>query len=151
MKDAFDSSNQGMVSQWNEGDLKSLRLHEAQELINNSKIEPFKKIGKRRYNYLNWIEGCSVLYGEGKSKYADNERKEIEEIKTLIYKKIIISPIIMRVKVINGFENKEREMINYKNWESLRKLIELYEQRVKLFNDKHGLSTRNYNEMDDGL
>ena len=40
-------------------------------------------------------------------------------------------------------KSSERAMPNYENWENLRRLVELYEQKVKFYNDKHGFSTRN--------
>ena len=147
----FDIKDEGMISQWNEGNLKSLRLHEAQELINNSKIDPLKKNVGDKWNYEIWIFGITILYGEGQSKYSNDEIKDIEEIKELIYLRLAFNPITKTTSSADMFNSSRKTFVNYKNWENLRKLIELYEQKVRLFNDKHGLSTRNYDDDWEGL
>jgi len=140
----LEQNTEGTISQWNEGNLKSLRLHEAQELINIAKMDPIRK-------HREWIDGIIILYGEGESKYSDGEIKEIESIKELIFLSLKLKQIIITKNNSAIFSSFNNITINYKNWDTLRKLIELFEQKVKKANDLHGLSTRNYDSMDDGL
>lgn len=144
-----DEFREGAVSQWNEGNLKSLRLHEAQEIINFSKINPLKKTNGE-YNYQLWIYGVTILYGEGCSKYGTEEIEEVERIKEIINKVISAKPPI-KTLMMNGINKSEKKTsVNYENWENLRRLIEIFEQKVKYFNDKHGLSTRNIEDDEEG-
>ena len=141
----------GKVSEWNEGNLKSLRLHEAQELINITKVEPLKNLSNDKWNYDNWIAGISILFYEGCSKYSSIEIEEVEKIKQLIELRRESIPIH---KVINSSDfsgTRNKIIFNNANWKVLKTLIELYERKVKYFNDKHGLSTRNYDEDLEGL
>ena len=134
--------DEGNVSKWNEGNLKSLRLHEAQEIINTSKLNPLKRVNGV-FNYDNWIYGINILYGEGHSKYGIKERESIEKIKDVINMALIInSPVV--ISVMSGMGTSKNKIgMDYEKWENLRKLIEMFEQKVKYFNDIHGLSTRN--------
>ena len=45
---------------------------------------------------------------------------------------------------------KKQFVLNKDNWEDLRKVVELFESLVRLYNDRHGLSTRNRDD-DEGL
>ena len=79
----FDIRKDGNVSMWNEGNFKNLRLHEAQEIINSAKLNPLKKVGNN-YGYQIWYPGIQVLYGEGDSKYKQEELDLINKIKEQI-------------------------------------------------------------------
>jgi len=142
--------NGGAVSEWNEGNLKNLRLHEAQELINFGKSNPLIKFNEE-WKYKMWIDGINILYGEGSSKYSDTEIKEIEKVKEILFKALVIYPIHLKKvnKIFNDIHVKYS--LNEENWEKVKKYIELFERRVKYFNDLHGLSTRNYDYDDEGL
>lgn len=144
---------EGSLSEWNEGDLKSLRLHQAQNLINNAKINPlgyaleeYSSFGCM-WNYELWIAGIDILFGEGLSKYSETASKdeigEIDRIKKLLldYKKAF--PIFGQRKIASLGEDKIDFVLIPKNWENLKKIIELFEKRVKQLNDLHGLSTKN--------
>jgi len=150
----YSSQSSGAVSEWNEGNLKNLRLHEAQEIINFSKMFPLTKTGGK-YNYELWIHGVNVLYGEGKAKYSDKEVLEVERIKNVLEEKLIINPPIRFIKnhKLNN-QNDEAQVevkIDQDNYLKLKKLIEIFESFVKSFNDAHGLSTRNVEEEWEGL
>lgn len=145
-------SGDGSISEWNEGNLKSLRLHEAQEMINFGKINPLQISNDgMSWNYEMWIAGIDILCGEGKAKYSDKEVEEIDKIKQLVeLRKKYFSPVKnARTYTIGG--TKIQHFVNVEKWEHLKKLIDLYEHKTKLFNDMHGLSTRNMDDFDDGL
>lgn len=147
---AQNTYREGEVSKWNEGNFKNLRLHEAQEMINFSKIHPLKKTNGT-WNYETWISGIDILYGEGHSKYKDKEIENIEKIKKIITDVVMYKPPF-KVIVNSGMGGKSHGFkINYEAWENLRKLIEIFEQKVKYFNDQHGLSTGNVDEDWEGL
>tara|TARA_R100000687_G_C6390301_1_gene136978 strand:+ start:318 stop:761 length:444 start_codon:yes stop_codon:yes gene_type:complete len=132
----------GNVSEWNEGNLKSLRLHEAQIMINTGKINPLKRIGDS-WGFELWLSGINILYGEGQSKYSAPEMEVIERIRDLANNLKRMKPPFSLVIKKTMSKSSERAMPNYENWENLRRLVELYEQKVKFYNDKHGFSTRN--------
>lgn len=142
-------NNQGNVSQWNEGNLKSLRLHEAQELINLSKMNPLKKVNGS-WNFQMWIEGINILFGEGYSKYSDDEKKYVTKEKEILDLILERFPII-KFYVPHSFEDPEETevQIDYDNWKRVKKKIEFFEEIVKKFNDEHGLSTRNVDFEED--
>ena len=142
----------GKISEWNEGNLKSIRLHEAQEMINWGKISPLKvSADGSSWNYEMWIAGIDILCGEGQAKYSDGELKEILEVKDLVVLRIKFFPIRKIVTINSIGSSKQQYVVNQDNWEKLKRLIELYEHKTKSYNDKHGLSTRNREDMDDGL
>jgi hypothetical protein len=151
MKSSIDSfRNEGSVSEWNEGNFKNLRLHEAQELINTGKMNPLKNFDNS-WNYEQWIDGITILYGEGNSKYSDKEIIIVEKTKEIIFARILLYPPFSKSIQVKFGKKKVENKLNYANWNFLRKLIEVYEKQVKYFNDIHGLSTRNYDYDDEGL
>ena len=143
--------DKGKVSEWNEGNLKSLRLHEAQELINTSKMNYLKSLGDGRYSYDSIISAINILYGEGSAKYSEEERNEVDKIKELVELRREALPPHTIINNFNMGNRINKSILNLDNWKSLKVLIELYENKVKCYNDIHGLSTRNYDDMDDGL
>jgi hypothetical protein len=147
----LDPQSQGMISKWNEGNLKSLRLHEAQELINISKLDPLAKIGKNQWNYRRWIYGIDILYGEGQSKYSSDEKKDIMRIKSILKKSLTTYPPMIVIS-FNGYDdNPQDHRIDPHNWIIIEGLIDIYEDKVKYYNDKHGLSTGNWDDDLQGL
>lgn len=119
-------------------------------MINISKVCPLKKTGDS-WNYENWIAGIDVLYGEGHSKYKDNEIEDIEKLRDLISKFLMFKKPHNMI-VDNGMgSSKINYALNVEVWIDLKKLIEIFEQRVKYYNDQHGLSTKNYEEDWEGL
>jgi len=144
-------SQVGQVSEWNEGNFKNLRLHEAQEMINIHKINPLKPIGFNRYHYHLWISAVNVLYGEGQSKYSDDEIKEINILKLDLDVSLAIYPPNLLVYYDSISGKKKKSVFSNKNWMKIREKIENYESRVKYFNELHGLSTRNVDYDLEGL
>ncbi len=145
-------NDSGSISEWNEGNLKSIRLHEAQEMINFGKISPLKLAADgASWNYEVWISGINILCGEGRAKYGKDELTQIDGVKELVELRLKFFPIQNVIKMNSIAKNRNGYIINQENWESLKRLIELYEHKTKLYNDKHGLSTRNREDMDDGL
>lgn len=147
----LDPRQEGSVSKWNEGNLKSIRLHECQELINISKINPLKSLPEHEWNYERWFNAINTLYGEGQSKYSTEEIIEIEKIKDLILYFINEQPPIDYLNHVEKGKMIKKVTISKDRWQRLRKLIELYEKKVKYFNDIHGLSTQNYDYEFEGL
>jgi len=133
----------GEVSEWNEGNFKSMRLHQAQELINGARIDPLKKTYTPefgfKWNYLLWFAGIEIMFFEGVQKYSTSEYKESlklkREIEDLLESK---EPI----KVSNAPKGSIM-VVNNGVWKELKLKLEDFEYKVRHLNDKHGLSTRN--------
>lgn len=148
----IEETPKGKYSEWNEGDYKNLRLHQAQEIINRSQINPLIKIsvdesGIRKYGYEFWYAGINILFGEGMQKYNQTEYDEVTKLRDEIEKLIDETDIC---KITEGIKNRTT-CINIDNWKTLRKKLREFEHKVKHYNDEHGLSTRNKTDYDDGL
>ena len=139
----------GQISEWNEGDYKNLRLHKAQEIINFASIDPFKKLnflGTILFGYKAWFEGINILFREGKAKYSETEFNEVKKLKKEI-EGLFSTNEICTESVTRG---RATISIDLKNWEKIKERIDEYEDKVYMYNDSHGLSTRN-REEDEGL
>ena len=135
---------EGNISEWNEGSFKSMRLHQAQSIINYAKLN---LLGRNEFgsgfNYNLWITNIDILYDEGKAKYNGKEIEEVDKIKVLTKSLIQIKPPHFQVHIASVSGHTIRYSLNKKNWDDLEKIAELFETLVRLYNDKHGLSTRN--------
>ena len=139
---AHDILKDGSVSEWNEGNLKSTRLHEAQTIINYAKMNLLAMSGDS-FNYEMWISGIDILYGEGQSKYKEKEIEDVEKVRTIIS---LLIEYKFPHQVINeetSSGKRQKIMFDKKNWQVLKVATELFEKIVKQYNDSHGLSTRN--------
>ena len=139
----------GQISEWNEGDYKNLRLHKAQEIINFASIDPFKKLnffGTIIFGYKAWFEGINILFREGKAKYSETEFGEVKKLREEI------ETLLSENEICKEFEERGRRVIsiNLNNWKEIKKKLNDYEDKVYMYNDSHGLSTRN-REEDEGL
>lgn len=142
---------EGNISEWNEGNFKSMRLHQAQSIINFSKLSLLTKSEfGHGFNYDLWITNIDILFEEGKPKYNTKEIEVVDKVKILIESLIQLKPPHSQVYVASVSGHKISYALNKKNWEDLKKLVELFESLVRLYNDRHGLSTRNVDE-DEGL
>jgi len=140
------TSSDGEVSEWNEALLKMKRLHELQTEMNRSSITPLAKHPLNdEWNYLIWFRCLCSLFSEGNAKYKEVEVKEINKIKTVIESLLEVLPPFERR---GGVGNKTTDVVNKKNWKMIKGLIEDMEFKVRLYNDKHGLSTKNQENMD---
>ena len=83
----------GAISEWNEGNLFSLRLHEAKELINCGKMNPLIKINLHQYGYEIWKSGIDILYGEGNAKWREEEKVIAKTIKDLLDESLMLKQI----------------------------------------------------------
>jgi hypothetical protein len=145
-----DYARDGRESEWNEASYKAKRLHDIQELINYLRMDPLN-MSNGKFFYLILLSVITILYKEGRSKYNDNEIDEIEKLRTYITLLIRNNPPMKKVYV-ESYKRKELKLIiNIENWEKIKDSIEGYEDKVRFFNDIHGLSTRNADDYDDGL
>ncbi len=147
-----DEGNKGSISEWNEGNFKNLRLHEAQELINMGKVDPFSYSSEgTSWNYQIWKAGIDILYGEGCSKYTTGEESEIDEVKKI--KDFIelfcdTKPPFKQITEHHIDSQQSKFIPNIENQRKIKEMLEMYEKIVKQYNDDHGLSTRNKDEDD---
>lgn len=142
----------GSISEWNEGNFKNLRLHEAQQLINMGKINPFgMSENGTSWNYQVWKSGIDILYGEGQSKYSEGEIDEIDNIQELIETILRIKPPFKTITEHSYIGTNNNFVPITENQRKIEKFLKLYEKKVKEYNDAHGLSTRNKDEDLKGL
>lgn len=129
-------------SEWNEANLKMKRLHDAQERINYYKRDA-KGMTDGKFNYEWWIKDIEVLYGEGHAKYSLTEITTVDRLKKLTNEKLRLSPPHSSVRIGHASGVHRGWIINENSLRVLLSLIESFEETVKQYNDKHGLSTKN--------
>jgi len=139
----------GHISEWNEAMFKMKRLHELQTEINRCNMMPLSKHSLTgEWNYVILFRSICGLYSEGNSKYKRLELEEVNKIKNMISKALKhCPPHITRNKAGYG-ANQTQSVFSEENWEMLVKLLEEFEFKVRLYNDAHGLSTKNAESMD---
>lgn len=145
-----EESKKGVISAWNEGDYKNLRLHRAQQIINVASMAPFDMlvlpdIGIRKYGYQLWVEGINSLFREGKSKYSEKELEEVRKLKRKCEDLINNNQFLF---LVNDIRNKGVG-IYPKKWNEVKEKIQEYEDQVYFYNEAHGLSTRNIDDEED--
>ena len=136
------SEDNSRVSEWNEANFKMKRLHDIQERINAYRSD-MKGIYKSKFNYENTFDEINNLYGEGVSKYGETEKTKCKRLKELIRGRLKLFPPHSKISIQSGAGNNNGWVIDEENYDMLLKLLESYEEIVKDFNDKHGLSTKN--------
>lgn len=140
----MERGDEGVISKWNEGDLKNLRLHDAQVKINDSKVNPFSYSHEfMNWNYLNWKGGIDVLFGEGMSKYSDTEVEEVVRIKNIIETFLELRTPFKKIYGSEEGKKIEKFIPVKEDQHKIKEYLELYEKIVKKYNDAHGLSTGN--------
>lgn len=132
----------GEVSEWHEGNFKTFRLHDAQVLINKGKINPFAKMNS--YPFVKWgyemlVDAITIMFGEGMSKYSNKEYEAARKLKVEVENLIEKNPVCFTFKK----DGNDGVKVNKENWKIIKPKLEEYEYLVKLYNDKHGLSTKN--------
>lgn len=138
----------GQMSEWNEAMFKMMRLHRIQTEINVVKMNPLSKYEDGQYNYVVWFNLLKNLYDEGKAKYKVKELEEVDKIKETIELLMERCPAhVIRYGVGYG-SSRARSIINLDNWKVIKGMLELFETKIKLYNDLHGLSTKNSESMD---
>ena len=137
-------SKEGVVSEWNEGMLKSRRLSDIQTMINASRSDLLgENLIKNKKNYETWVQGIGILFSEGGSKYSDPEKKQVKKIRDVINEMLLKKPPYIRIRIKNGVEKGSIFKFSQENFQDLVKLGDLYEEIVRQLNDKHGLTTKN--------
>ena len=107
---------EGNISEWNEGNFKSMRLHQAQSMINYSKLSLLTRseFGSG-FNYNLWITNVDILYEEGKAKYHGKEILEVDKVKELIESLIKVKPVHSKVSVQSVAGLKKQFVLNKDN------------------------------------
>ena len=135
-------NSEGKESEWNEATFKSKRLHDIQELINYLRMNSMG-ITDGNWNYVLLLRNIETLYGEGRSKYKDKEKDELDNLKDFINKTLKFMPPHINFKVRTFSSEKGTSNFNQGNFDILMKLLYEFEMKVKDYNDDHGLTTRN--------
>ena len=132
--------SKGDVSDWNEGNFKSMRLHNAQNLINGAKMYPLRILSldvndatKKKWGYEYWFDGVNIMFGEGQQLYNNVEFKEVSAFKKELEKLMQIS-----FCKLNG----SGIQFDVLKWNAVKEKLEEFEYSVKHYNSKHGLATK---------
>ena len=140
----------GQVSEWNEAMLKMVRIHKIQTEINIAMMNPLQKAEGQNYNYIVTFNLLIRLYHEGKPKYSSKEILEVDLLKDAIENLLERFPV-HQTKINNGYNGKQKVDIYHSgNWKLIKGLLEVFESKIKLYNDVHGLSTKNSENMNGG-
>jgi len=148
---ANDPNTQGSISEWNEGNLKNLRMDEAQRMINYGKrylfdyiIDPFSKMfGEMKWGYDIYIQGIINLLAEGVSKYSETEEKQSEDIRKITEKIIKVFPPFKKSFSQSYSSDHDCYLPIEENQDKIKEALYKFEYHIKKLNDAHGLSTRN--------
>lgn len=142
----METGGNGRFSEWNEGVFKSKRLHDIQQSINLMRSNPLG-MTEGKYNFEWLIHFIGILFSEGLSKYNVKEKVLVKKFRDLCEEALQVTPPIVVVKS-QGFSNQKRGtvQVNKTNLKILLQLCDSYDEIVKDFNDKHGLTTRNEEE-----
>lgn len=137
---AYDSD--GKDSEWNEASFKSKRLSDIQERINYFKTN-LLGLTDGNFNYSCYEKEIESLLGEGRSKYSEKEKKEVDKLRGIANKTLKLMPphIPSSHKSLDG--TKPSYIFNKKNYDNLLELLYKFEMRIKDLNDEHGLTTKN--------
>jgi hypothetical protein len=139
----------GKESEWNEGNLKSHRLDDIQQIINFCKMNPLGITGGK-FHYELLVRAIGILYGEGHSLYDNAEIEEVDKIMKDVEKCMRFAPPHYP-NIINKFNGHRKTFLFIqKNYDFLMQLLYEFEMKVKLLNNNHGLSTKVHDE-EDGL
>lgn len=141
----FDNQSDDFnVSKYNPAALKMSRLNDIGKLINEVKLSPLSYNQEYAdFNFNIWIRCVNNLLGEIEAKFTEDESKECLKIKKAI-------ETFMKKNLIAERNNKGEFRIDQVHFEIIKKHIEMYEYKVKHYQDVHGLDTPNMDD-DDGL
>lgn len=127
---------------FNEALLKMQRIHTAQEILNNVRINLLawnEQYGK--YNYEVAIANMNSLCYEVYPVMKPNEQKEFYLLRNLTDDLLSYKPIYEKVKSsnFNGSQNKEK--LNESNWNLLKKVMFKFEDFARVQIDSHGYAS----------
>lgn len=124
---------------FNEGVLIARRLDVLQTRINSVRVNPLAWNNEQAtYNYCVWYSDLCSLLNEAWSKMTDEEKKEIDKVRILIDEYLKIFP--PHKTIVNENLNTREVKVRIENWEKIKKLLFIFEQNIKLYLDRHGLS-----------
>lgn len=146
----YTEESYGEKSLYNEAQLKMLRIHESQKLVNFLRTNmTYYEPTMNKYNYEIMVFELISLYSEIEGKLSDPEKKTGLQWRDTIIKLLETLPLKSRTwKIING-KKQLWETTKKDNWDILRKAIFSYEDFIKVMMEEHGLSTYNEEKIPD--
>ena len=96
-------------------------------------MDPLEKT-EGKWNYVLIKLNIETLYGEGRSKYKQKEKVEMDGLKDFIHKTLKLMPPHL---------NNNPKQFNQKNYDMFMNLLYDFEMKIKDYNDDHGLTTKN--------
>ena len=128
----------GYISEYNEASFKMIRLHELQQRINYTKVNPFAiDLETGMINFEVTFKHLRQYFQEIASKLSKTEREGMEKFRDSLEEFMKLFPIIQTRKKIG----KKLSKIDIKNWDKFSKYMESFETRLRILADKHGYGT----------
>jgi hypothetical protein len=143
-----DAEGDFKTSRINPAWLKMRRLHEVNQLMNNSKLNPKAfNLDYSEYNYILWIRAINNLLMEIDPKLSKPESEKIYKLKSVVEDTLQKYPIMEQRNELGIPKTTWNEC----RWNLFKKWIEKYERLVREAADSHGLDTPTQEEDDDEL
>ena len=138
---AWGDSEDEIIKQakFNPALFKMQEIHKINDFMNECKLNLMAwNIEKADWNFNLWINSINNLFFSVSSKFSDEEVKECLKLKDAIE--------ICKEKYPVKEMTRKKIIDNNENFSILKKYAEKYEQKVKEYQDKHGMDVP---EMDE--
>ena len=134
-------SDDGISSAFNEGALQIRRINDLQDNINRLKLNPLMfNPTTQTYNYEAILTCTSSLLSEVWSKMSAKEKTEGEKIRILVEDFIKYRPVFTEYHEESFGNVKIKRMLNTSNWEDIKRLLNIFELRVREYLEEHDLT-----------
>lgn len=133
------SSEEGKISQYNEAQLKMVRIHECQSMVNRLRTNMLgKDYLSNKYNYEVVISELLSLLMEVRGKLTVDEKKKIQWWEEMITKFLEYYPPHTYITNSSFAQSKREFMLNNSNWRILSKVIFDLESFARDMLEEHG-------------
>lgn len=124
---------------FNEAGFIVKRMHDLHDRINKARNNPLAwNVEEACYNYQLIFNASVSLLKESWAKLTDDEQKELWNLKDLITKTMKVLPVHQDIYK-ESTDTKETN-INYDNWSRVEKLLDIFENKIQISLEAHGLS-----------
>lgn len=135
--------DEGKKSYFNAGMAQADRVDTLQRVLNWARFNPLgfnTEFG--RLNYEVMVFACHGLLKECWGKITENEKVDGQRWKNLIESFLEVNPIITKTP-------QGEPKVNNKNLKDFMKLIDLYENKIRVFLEEHDMNSPNKEIEDD--
>jgi len=136
----MDEKDEGKISGFNEAQLKMMRIHKAQDLINEWRGRLLVEVYRGFYGYDMVSSGLNTLLMESKGKMSKDEQKTSSNWRDKLTK-ITETKRPHYIQSSYGYSGRKYSVkINFEYYEELKKALFECEDFVKYQLEKHGYS-----------